>query len=56
MHFSGVSVSISDYEGNFDESRLTKCSDLIMVAAGTGFTPMIRLIHWCLHKHKETKW
>ncbi|XP_072035658.1 cytochrome b5 reductase 4-like [Amphiura filiformis] len=50
----GDSVAISDFEGNFDESRLTKCSHLIMLAAGTGFTPMIRLLRWCLHEHQES--
>ncbi|KAJ8026698.1 Cytochrome b5 reductase 4 [Holothuria leucospilota] len=41
----GDRIMISDFEGNFDEDRLTKCSDLVLLAAGTGFTPMVRLIH-----------
>ncbi|PIK39604.1 putative cytochrome b5 reductase 4-like isoform X3 [Apostichopus japonicus] len=37
-------IQISDFEGNFDESRLKKCTDMVLLAAGTGLTPMIRLI------------
>ena len=52
----GNSISISDYEGTFDETRLTKYSHLIMLAAGTGFTPMVRLLQYCLVEQKESEW
>lgn len=41
----GDALSISSYMGNFDISRLNECTHLVMLAAGTGFTPMVRLIY-----------
>lgn len=41
----GDTVSVSSYEGSFDESHLATCTHLVMFAAGTGFTPMVRLTH-----------
>lgn len=45
----GDLIDISYPEGNFQEERLTDLSDLMLYAAGTGFTPMIRLIYHCLY-------
>ncbi|XP_064618055.1 cytochrome b5 reductase 4-like isoform X2 [Liolophura sinensis] len=44
----GDTLEVSDYDGNFLVSRLTNCSHLVMLAAGTGFTPMVRLIQEAL--------
>ncbi|GFT95664.1 hypothetical protein NPIL_95601 [Nephila pilipes] len=37
---------ISCYDGSFSEELLLNCNSLIMLAAGTGITPMIRMIKW----------
>ncbi|XP_069134356.1 cytochrome b5 reductase 4-like [Argopecten irradians] len=47
----GDSIEVSQYEGNFRESRLDGQGDLIMYAAGTGFTPMVGLINHCLSQN-----
>ncbi|KAG1663036.1 Cytochrome b5 reductase 4 [Nymphon striatum] len=44
----GQSIDISEYDGNFEEQYIHKCTHLYLLAAGTGFTPMIRLINYCL--------
>ncbi|KAL4233441.1 Cytochrome b5 reductase 4 [Mactra antiquata] len=41
----GDLISISCYEGKFEESILKSCRHLVMFAAGTGFTPMTGLIY-----------
>ena len=46
---SGDSFDVASYEGNFDESRLVSCTDLVMLAAGTGITPMLGLLHHVLY-------
>lgn len=40
----GSKVEISNYMGKFDADRLSKCKELFLLCAGSGFTPMIRLI------------
>ena len=45
----GNKISISDCIGTFERSQLKDKSKIYMIAAGTGFTPMIRLISHCLH-------
>lgn len=40
----GESLKISDPEGKFDVSRLSSIQQLILLAAGTGFTPMAKVI------------
>lgn len=40
----GETVEISDHVGVFDPSILESKSQLILLAAGTGFTPMAKLI------------
>lgn len=41
---TGDSLRISDYSGDFEESRLIEAREIFLIAGGTGFTPMIRLI------------
>ncbi|KAL8609950.1 hypothetical protein ACOMHN_046870 [Nucella lapillus] len=41
----GDQVCMSDNDGSFDVSRLAGVTHLVMLAAGTGFTPMVRLIY-----------
>lgn len=53
----GDTLDVSYPEGTFKEERLNDVSDLVLFAAGTGFTPMVRLIYHCLHVNykKERK-
>ena len=51
MENLGDTLKISSSEGNFRTSQLENCRELIMFAAGTGFTPMARLIHAALTTH-----
>ena len=47
--FLGDSLSVSTvYSGDFELSRLSSVSHLVLVAAGTGFTPMAGLIQYML--------
>ncbi|XP_013414778.1 cytochrome b5 reductase 4 [Lingula anatina] len=41
----GSKVLVSNYEGNYQESHMRDCSHLILLAAGTGFTPMVKIIY-----------
>jgi len=41
---AGDNLQISDYSGDFQESRLNEAKEIVLIAAGTGFTPMVRLI------------
>ncbi|XP_077991492.1 cytochrome b5 reductase 4-like [Glandiceps talaboti] len=45
---SGDKVSVSNPDGNFQLFKLDTCQRLLLLAAGTGFTPMVRLIHYSL--------
>ncbi|XP_045197799.2 cytochrome b5 reductase 4-like isoform X2 [Mercenaria mercenaria] len=51
----GDHISMSSYEGNFNESRLNSCTHLVMFAAGTGFTPMVKLIYKSLVQDAESE-
>ncbi|XP_051880401.1 cytochrome b5 reductase 4 isoform X2 [Pristis pectinata] len=44
----GDSVSLSSPDGNFKCTQLKGMTELILLAAGTGFTPMIKLISFTL--------
>ncbi|KAK3768660.1 hypothetical protein RRG08_065954 [Elysia crispata] len=44
----GDSISVSNYDGNFELQRLNDITHLILFAAGTGFTSMARLINYAL--------
>lgn len=48
MLFAGESILISSYAGKFSECILEQSSSIVMLAAGTGITPMIRIIYWVL--------
>ncbi|CAK8690062.1 unnamed protein product [Clavelina lepadiformis] len=50
----GDTLSISTYEGTFSISMLSLYQNVLMLCGGTGFTPMIRILHYCLHKSKKT--
>ncbi|XP_033729427.1 cytochrome b5 reductase 4-like [Pecten maximus] len=51
----GDTIEVSQYDGNFNESRLAGQGDLIMYAAGTGFTPMVGLINHCISQNTDRK-
>ncbi|KFM62180.1 Cytochrome b5 reductase 4, partial [Stegodyphus mimosarum] len=42
----GGYMMISNYFGNFPEVLLKNSESVVMLAAGTGITPMIKIIHW----------
>ncbi|XP_027983884.2 cytochrome b5 reductase 4 isoform X4 [Eptesicus fuscus] len=44
----GDFVSISNPEGNFKISQLQELEDLFLLAAGTGFTPMVKILNYAL--------
>ncbi|XP_056016450.1 cytochrome b5 reductase 4-like isoform X3 [Ostrea edulis] len=41
----GDPIEVSTFTGDFNVQHLSTCRDLVMFAAGTGFTPMVRLIN-----------
>ncbi|XP_027984025.2 cytochrome b5 reductase 4 isoform X6 [Eptesicus fuscus] len=45
---TGDFVSISNPEGNFKISQLQELEDLFLLAAGTGFTPMVKILNYAL--------
>ncbi|NXG36403.1 NB5R4 reductase, partial [Dromaius novaehollandiae] len=44
----GDCISISNPEGNFKKSQVQALEDLFLLAAGTGFTPMVKLLNFAL--------
>ncbi|XP_077486521.1 cytochrome b5 reductase 4-like [Amblyomma americanum] len=44
----GDKLDMKDTEGDFELATLQRCRNLVLLAAGTGFTPMVRLLHWAL--------
>ncbi|XP_025936026.1 cytochrome b5 reductase 4 isoform X3 [Apteryx rowi] len=44
----GDCISISNPEGNFKKSQVQALEDLFFLAAGTGFTPMVKLLNFAL--------
>ncbi|XP_027407278.1 cytochrome b5 reductase 4 isoform X3 [Bos indicus x Bos taurus] len=44
----GDYVSVSNPEGNFIISQLQELEDLFLLAAGTGFTPMVKVLNYAL--------
>lgn len=44
----GDFVSVSSPEGNFKLSKLQQVEDLFLLAAGTGFTPMVNVLNYSL--------
>ncbi|XP_006823095.1 cytochrome b5 reductase 4-like [Saccoglossus kowalevskii] len=51
----GDQVLISNPEGNFNQNKYISCQRLLLVSAGTGFTPMVRLLHHALHFSHENR-
>lgn len=45
----GDIVNISSYDGDFNKEKLLKSTKLVLLAAGTGFTPMVKLIQFSLN-------
>ena len=52
---TGDSLHVSEPLGSFDETKLTLAKKLILIAAGSGFTPMIKLLCQKLHENKNFK-
>uniref|UniRef100_A0A8C9FBK2 Cytochrome b5 reductase 4 n=1 Tax=Pavo cristatus TaxID=9049 RepID=A0A8C9FBK2_PAVCR len=46
----GDDISVSNPEGNFKKSQVEALEDLFLLAAGTGFTPMVKLLNFALTK------
>lgn len=46
----GDDISVSNPEGNFEKSQVEALEDLFLLAAGTGFTPMVKLLNFALTK------
>ncbi|NXJ79212.1 NB5R4 reductase, partial [Trogon melanurus] len=44
----GDYISVSNPEGNFKKSQIQTSEDLFLLAAGTGFTPMVKLLNFAL--------
>lgn len=44
----GDFVSVSNPEGNFKISQFQELEDLFLLAAGTGFTPMVKILNYAL--------
>nr|XP_035956903.1 cytochrome b5 reductase 4 isoform X3 [Halichoerus grypus] len=44
----GDFVSVSNPEGNFKISQFRELEDLFLLAAGTGFTPMVKILNYAL--------
>lgn len=44
----GDFVPVSNPEGNFKISKLQEVEDLFLLAAGTGFTPMVKILNYAL--------
>ncbi|XP_073991975.1 cytochrome b5 reductase 4 isoform X2 [Rhodnius prolixus] len=46
-------VNVSEPTGGFSVTFIAECTHLILIAAGTGFTPMVRIINWALQPQKK---
>ncbi|NWX48361.1 NB5R4 reductase, partial [Steatornis caripensis] len=44
----GDYISVSNPEGNFKKSQVQTSEELFLLAAGTGFTPMVKLLNFAL--------
>ncbi|XP_062345832.1 cytochrome b5 reductase 4 isoform X6 [Cinclus cinclus] len=45
---AGDYISVSNPEGNFKKSKVQTSEDLLLLAGGTGFTPMVKLLNFAL--------
>lgn len=52
----GEHISVSGPEGTFSLRPLREVTDLYLLAAGTGFTPMARLIRLALQDIDSIRW
>nr|XP_034340207.1 cytochrome b5 reductase 4 isoform X3 [Arvicanthis niloticus] len=48
LSVTGDFLSVSGPEGNFKVSKLQEVEDLFLLAAGTGFTPMVTVLNYAL--------
>ncbi|XP_012887738.1 PREDICTED: cytochrome b5 reductase 4 isoform X3 [Dipodomys ordii] len=48
LTIAGDFVSVSSPEGSFKISKLQELEDLFLLAAGTGFTPMVKILNYAL--------
>jgi cytochrome-b5 reductase len=46
---------MSSCEGTFDIARIDMCQTLILIAAGTGLTPMIRILNYAFKQTDSKK-
>ena len=44
----GDEILLSTYEGSFDVTILRPFEEIVLFCGGTGFTPMVRVINYCL--------
>ncbi|NXB48950.1 NB5R4 reductase, partial [Leucopsar rothschildi] len=44
----GDNISVSNPEGSFKKSQVQTSEDLLLLAGGTGFTPMVKLLNFAL--------
>lgn len=45
----GDKIWVSTYDGDFNFARYSSSQDIVLLAAGTGITPMVKIIHSQLH-------
>ena len=45
----GEQILVSTYEGSFDANMFKSHEQIVLFCGGTGFTPMVRVIHHCLY-------
>lgn len=46
---------MSSCEGTFDTTRIDLCQTLVLIAAGTGLTPMIRILNYAIKRISDKK-
>jgi cytochrome-b5 reductase len=51
----GDTIEMSSCEGIFDITRIDICQTLILIAAGTGLTPMIKIINYVIKQINNEK-
>ncbi|CAF3739067.1 unnamed protein product [Rotaria sordida] len=51
----GDTIEMSSYEGTFDIQRIDMCQTLILISAGTGLTPMIRIMNYVIQQTNNGK-
>lgn len=54
--FPGKNISVSGPEGTFSLRPLRDVTHLYLLAGGTGFTPMVRLINLALRDVDTIRW